>query len=143
MVRVEHVMGTVVSLHLRDPGIADAAVDGVFGWFHEVDARFSTYREDSEVSRLGRGALGVGESSDDVREVLALCDDVHRESEGIFEVWGRRHGPPFDPSALVKGWSVDRAAAMLEGAGARNFYLNAGGDVVGRGGAQPGRGWRV
>ncbi|MBJ7595176.1 MAG: FAD:protein FMN transferase, partial [Candidatus Dormibacteraeota bacterium] len=47
------------------------------------------------------------------------------------------------PSALVKGWSVDRAAAMLEGAGARNFYLNAGGDVVGRGGAQPGRGWRV
>jgi thiamine biosynthesis lipoprotein len=39
----------------------------------------------------------------------------------------------------VKGWALDRAARMLERAGARRFSLNAGGDVVLRGGAP----WRV
>ena len=43
-----------------------------------------------------------------------------------------------DPTGLVKGWAVERAAALLEAAGARRLLVDAGGDVVVRGGP-----WRV
>jgi hypothetical protein len=40
--RVEAVMGTAVSLDLRDPEVPGYAVDAVFDHLREVDARFST-----------------------------------------------------------------------------------------------------
>ena len=48
-----------------------------------------------------------------------------------------------DPSGLVKGWAVDRAAQILDLAGARNYSINAGGDIRLRGGALPSLVWRV
>ena len=140
MVRVEHVMGTVVSLDLRDRDVPAEAVDAAIAWFHEVDARFSTYRENSEVSRMSRGIVPDAACSEEMREVLAICDAIHREAGGAFDV---RATGRFDPSAVVKGWSVDRAVALLEDAGARNFSLGAGGDIVTRGEPEPGRTWRV
>lgn len=56
MVRAEPVMGTVVSLDIRDQGVPGAAVDAAVAWFHEVDATFSTYRPESEISRISRGS---------------------------------------------------------------------------------------
>ena len=141
MVRVEHVMGTVISLDLRDVTIAADVVDAVFAWFDEVDRRFSTYRDDSEVNQVNRGARAVVECSHEMRDVLTLCDRVEVESAGAFDAWGLGGG--LDPSAVVKGWSVDHAVEILEGAGARNFSLGAGGDVVTRGVPAPGRAWRV
>lgn len=141
MVRVEHVMGTVVSLDLRDAGIEADVVDAVFAWFHEVDRRFSTYRDDSEVNRVKSGTRDVVECSHELRDVLTLCDRVEVESGGAFDAWGL--GAGLDPSAVVKGWSVDHAVAILEDAGARNFSVSAGGDVVARGVPLPGRTWRV
>jgi thiamine biosynthesis lipoprotein len=142
MVRVEQVMGTVVSVDVRDR-LLESALDDVIGWFHEVDTRFSTYRPDSEISRLSRGELALDQCSSDVHAVLALCQDVHRRSNGVFDVWRHRADGHLDPSALVKGWSVDRAATILESNGARNFCINAGGDVVARGEPATGRRWRV
>jgi thiamine biosynthesis lipoprotein len=141
MVRVEHVMGTVISLDLRDHEIPAGAVDAAFLWFHEVDGRFSTYKNDSEVNQVNRGEVRTADCSNDMREVLGLCDTIHEESAGAFDVRAASAG--LDPSAVVKGWSVDRATALLELAGARNFCLNAGGDVVTRGEPSSGRAWRV
>ena len=55
----EHVMGTVVSFDV--PARAgEPRGDGSLGqavrWLHWVDATFSPYRDDSDVSRFGRGA---------------------------------------------------------------------------------------
>ncbi|HXA28352.1 MAG TPA: FAD:protein FMN transferase [Candidatus Angelobacter sp.] len=138
--RVEHVMGTVVSIDVRDAEADPHVLDTVVEWLHEVDARFSTYREDSEVSRLSRGELSLGDAHADVREALALCDEVHALSHGLFDVW---RGGRLDPSALVKGWSVERAALILQLAGLGDFCVNAGGDVLVRGEAAPGEPWRV
>jgi thiamine biosynthesis lipoprotein len=133
-------MGTVVSLDVRDPEIPEAVLEAAIAWFHDVDGRFSTFRADSEVSRLARGELGESECSRDLREVLGLCAEVKRRSGGCFDV---QHGGRLDPSGLVKGWSVERAAEMLVTSGARNFLIGAGGDVVVRGGPAPGERWRV
>ena len=48
-----------------------------------------------------------------------------------------------DPSGLVKGWAVDRAGEVLDAAGARNYSLNAGGDIRLRGAPLPEPRWRI
>ncbi len=136
-------MGTAISLDVRE-GILDArAVDAAFARLRDVDARFSTYREDSEISRLGRGELAEADCSRDVLEVLALCDDLYRTSDGYFDARGYRGATGPDPTAVVKGWAVEEVAWMLQEAGAARFAINAGGDVVVRGGVAPGRPWRI
>jgi thiamine biosynthesis lipoprotein len=127
-------MGFPVSLRVDDPDVPEEAADAVFGWLREVDARFSPFRDDSEVSRLERGE--VARVSADLGEVLDLCEAYRVATGGAFDV--RLPGRGLDPSAVVKGWSVQRAAGLLRAAGARRFCFNAGGDVVVAGGP-----WRV
>ena len=100
-----------------------------------MDAAFSTYRADSEISRIARGELDPAGARPMVREVLARCEALRAETGGYFDA---RAGGPLDPSGLVKGWAVQRAAALLEAAGSRDFCVDAGGDLVLRGGP-----WRV
>ncbi|MFE9453819.1 FAD:protein FMN transferase [Streptomyces sp. NPDC006739] len=139
MHRVEHVMGFPVSLRVDDEGF-DAtgapAADAVFAWLREADARFSPFRPDSEVSRHGRGELARAGLSDQLTEILDLCEHYRAATGGAFDV--RLPGRGLDPCAVVKGWAVQRAADLLAAAGARRFVLNAGGDVVAAGGP-----WRV
>jgi FAD:protein FMN transferase len=142
-IEVLHVMGTVISVDLRDRGVPDSAIGAVSDWFREVDERFSTYKPESEVSRLGRGEITVDECHPDVAEVLERCEELRVLSNGAFNAWKARRDGRLDPSGVVKGWAVDRAAAILERAGARNFAINAGGDVLARGVPEPGRKWRV
>ena len=49
----------------------------------------------------------------------------------------------FDPSGLVKGWSIERSAHILERHGARRFIINAGGDIVVRGRPDSTAPWRI
>ncbi len=149
-VRVEHIWGTAITLDLRDPGDPDRA-DAAFAWFRRVDDLFSTWRPESEISRLGRRELTTADASPEVREVLELCDRVRDESNGAFDVrFGadprvvpREGFGPIDPSGLVKGWALQRAAERLRAGGAENFAINAGGDVIVAGRPAPGSEWRV
>lgn len=133
-------MGTVITLDIRDADVSEPAVAAAFAWFHDVDATFSTFREDSQISLLSRGEISESECCAEVREVLALCAEVERRSGGCFNI---RCQGRLDPSGLVKGWSVERAASILTADGARNFLVNAGGDMVSRGRPDPGRLWRL
>ncbi|MFD5697016.1 FAD:protein FMN transferase [Streptomyces lasiicapitis] len=136
MNRVEHVMGLPVSLRIDDAHVPEGIADAVFGWLREVDARFSPFKSDSEVSRLNRGELSIAGISSDLAHVLDLGEQYRRASGGAFDM--RLPGRGLDPCAVVKGWSVQGAAELLTAAGVRRFCLNAGGDVVAAGGP-----WRV
>jgi FAD:protein FMN transferase len=142
-IRVEHVMGTAVSLDLRGAPTRETSVDAAFARLHDVDARFSTYRSDSEITRLARGELPEAEASDDVRHVLAMCDHLATTSGGAFDARTAGADGGLDPSGYVKGWVVEEAAWLLDGGGATDYLLNAGGDIVARGEAGPGRPWRI
>ena len=63
-------------------------------------------------------------------------------TDGYFDA-GRVLDEGIDPSGLVKGWAVDRAGDVLDAAGARNYSLNAGGDLRLRGAPLPEPRWRV
>jgi FAD:protein FMN transferase len=132
-------MGTAVSLEIADPVPAGAA-DEAFAWLRAVDARFSTYKVDSEISRLGAGSLSTVDCSEDVRQVLAACADLWRDTDGFFDAYA---AGALDPSGYVKGWSIEVASTRLAAAGSVNHCLNAGGDVRLRGEPAPGRPWRI
>jgi FAD:protein FMN transferase len=141
--RVEQIMGTAVGIDTRDPDIPVAAVDEAFASLRAADARFSTYKPESEVSRLGRGELTLAECSLQLRRVMALSEQLRFDSLGHFDVRGHRADGGLDPSGVVKGWAVEEAAWILDAAGARNYAINAGGDILVRGGPQPGEPWRI
>jgi len=132
-------MGTVVSLDLRSPA-PDGLVARAFELFDEADARFSPFRADSELSRLGRGELDENELSAELREVLALGDAFERASGGAFTL---HPAGTLDANGVVKGWAAQRAAGALAAGGARDFCLNAGGDLVCRGVPGAGRRWQA
>ena len=153
--RVEHIMGMPIGIDLRDPEVDPAVLDQAFDWFRLVDATFSTYDPGSEISRLNRGELTPAQVHPDIRAVLDRCHELREETDGYFDIQtdhlpvelitvsGDLTCTGIDPSGLVKGWSVDRAAQILDAAGARNYSINAGGDVRVRGGALPQASWRV
>lgn len=141
---VEMVMGMAVSIDVRD-AVPQAAIDDVVAWLHHVDDTFSTHRVDTPVSRLGLGELTLDDMPDEVLEVLRRCEQLYADTEGAFDVLAvpAPNGSRFDPSGLVKGWSLERAASLLEAHGARHFCINGGGDIALRGEPAPGERWRV
>ncbi|MFG3712243.1 FAD:protein FMN transferase [Micromonospora sp. NPDC047730] len=136
-------MGSAISLDLADDLPAaelDELAGGVFAWLREVDARFSTYRADSEVCRVDRGELPLAEAGADLRLVLARCADLWAGTDGYFDAYATGR---LDPSGYVKGWAAQVASDRLLAAGAANHCLNAGGDVRARGRSSSGRPWRI
>ena len=141
--RVEQIMGTAISLDVRDADVMPGALADAFEYLRRVDNRFSTYKPESEVSRLGRGEMQERDCSPELREVLQLCEEVRRDSEGYFDIRAHRIDGGLDPSGLVKGWSLENAGRILEAAGAHNYCINGGGDIVAHGEAAPGLAWRI
>jgi FAD:protein FMN transferase len=139
-VRVEHCMGTVFTVDVRDAGDWDHAIDDVVTRLHEVDAVFSTYRPDSDISRMGRGELSLRAAHPEVATVLDLSAQVQLETDGAFSAVTNRR---LDPTGLVKGWAVERASRMLRERGSGNHAVNGGGDVQLAGEPAPGRPWTV
>lgn len=147
LVRVVPVMGTTVSFHVAMPRPADAvverALDDAIAHLRDVDRRFSLYRPDSELSRLATGELAERDLSTDVRWVLGACDDLARATDGAFDARRHRADGIVDPSGFVKGWAVEDCAGRLDDAGARNWAVAAGGDIVASGEPVAGRPWRI
>jgi thiamine biosynthesis lipoprotein len=143
--RTEAVMGTVASFDVRAASVSvravDAAIDEAVAWLHQVDARFSPYRADSEVSRIAGGSLAEQDAHPDVRAVLAMADALAEASGGAFDVRGWRADGRLDPCGIVKGWSIQVAADRLRGEGLTAFAVNAGGDMVVRGGGPRSAAW--
>lgn len=142
---VEHVMGMAVSIDVRDPECPVEAIVEVVEWLHHVDSTFSPYLTDSPISAIGRGELANRDADREIQEVLSLCESVRDLSNGVFDVFRvpAPNGTMFDPSGLVKGWSIERSARILERHGARRFIVNAGGDIVVRGRPDSTAPWRV
>ncbi|GAA2999116.1 FAD:protein FMN transferase [Kitasatospora albolonga] len=136
MKHAEHVMGTVFSVTVRDPGPrTGAALERLVARLHEIDARFSTHRETSEVSRLARGEVEPADCHPELAEALERCAQTGRETDGWFSA---RPAGRLDPSGWVKGWAVEEACRILRHSGSREHCVSGGGDVQTAGGP-----WRI
>ena len=142
-------MGTVVSMTVHPGVLGPAAVDRAMAAacdvLHRADRVFSTWTAWSPMSRLRRGAVRLDQLDDEdageIAAVLALCSHAKQLSGGFFDPWAMAGG--VDPTGLVKGWALEQAAAVLDGAGVAAAVVNGGGDVVVHGpGPEEGR-WRI
>jgi FAD:protein FMN transferase len=133
-------MGMPIEIDLRDSDPDTSLIEVAFAILRRADEVFSTYSPDSHISRLGRGELRIADCDPAVDEVLARAARLSKETGGYFSV---RPAGTLDPSGLVKGWAVQRAADAMSVGGAGNFLINAGGDVVARGEPQAGEPWRI
>ena len=142
---VEHVMGTAVSFDIRDTTPDRDGLDEAIAWLHHVDHTFSTYIDDSPISRLGRAEITLDDVDDEVTDVLLLCEQLNDDTDGAFDAFAvpAPNGTTLDPSGVVKGWSIERAAHILEAHGHTDFTINAGGDIAIRGHAAPDTPWTV
>ncbi len=111
----------------------------VFDYFRSVDARFSTYKDDSEISQINRG-LTPEKWSPEMREIMELAEQTKRQTDDYFNI---EHNGRLDPSGVVKGWSIWRASQKLLDAGVNDFYIEAGGDIQTHGHNAKGEKWRV
>lgn len=133
-------MGMPITVSVTDRGVRQQDIDRIFDYFTCIDNTFSTYKPESEISLINRGKIGRSRYSRDMREVLRLCEKTREETNGYFDI---RRGNGIDPSGLVKGWAVFRAARMLEESGFQNYYVEAGGDIQVRGRNGFGNPWRI
>ena len=139
MIRIQEeieVWGTIVfvdatSTHLSEKSLR-VAIDDVRSFTHHVDEVFSTYKQNSVISKLRCGDEEIDSCSPEVIEVWNSCANARHLSDGAFDPWKVSGG--FDPSGYVKGWAADICADMLVTVGAAHVQVNAAGDIALRGG---------
>jgi thiamine biosynthesis lipoprotein len=133
-------MGMPISIEVIDADATPDDLDDAFAFLREVEAQFSTYLPESEMSRLNRGLVTYDTASQTMRDMLDRADDTRRETGGHFNAW--RDGR-CDLAGVVKGWAIRAVADRLAARGRRNFLVNAGGDIQTAGGNADGEAWRV
>jgi thiamine biosynthesis lipoprotein len=129
MRRVEMIMGMPVIIDIPEATV-DTIFEAVFSYLRHIDQLFSTYRDDSEVTRFNNGLLKKDDLSADVKYVLEECEYYARFTNGYFSAY---YGEQFDPSGYVKSWAMQQAAHMIESAGYQTYLLNIAGDMIGSG----------
>jgi thiamine biosynthesis lipoprotein len=155
-------MGTIVTIHVVAPD-SEAAIDRAFAWFHEIEARCSRFREESELMQLTAQVGAPVPVSPILFEALRFALMVSAESGGAFDVSSgsnRSSGNyrdldldagnqtvtvqrplDLDLGAVAKGLAVDMAARELHRF--TDFAIDAGGDLY-LGGMNPeGVSWTV
>ncbi len=119
----------------------DAALDAVFEYFTAIDARFSTYKPQSEIMKINRGELKKNEYSEEMKEIFNLAERTEKDTNGYFSII--RPDGVIDPSGIVKGWAIWNAATLVERMGYENYFIDVGGDIQSKGIDAEGRAWTI
>ncbi|MFA5931938.1 MAG: FAD:protein FMN transferase [Candidatus Paceibacterota bacterium] len=152
MKQVQIIMGTPVMIEINDEEAKEELFQEVFDYFKYVDQKFSTYKEDSEITKinkkikkLARNAshndAGGEEMSSDMELVFKLSEETKNLTNGYFDIVTPEGN--YDTSGLVKGWSIYNASKILEKNGVKNFTVEAGGDIQVSGKNKDGEAWCI
>jgi len=129
LTRAQYLMGTVCEIS------ADVPADAAFTECARIESMLSTWRDDSELARVNRGAA----PGDELRALLAITDQYKRDTGGAFDPhirallnkWGIRQGNSdgYEEGAFAKGYAIDRMLDMLRDRGATHAVINFGGQI--------------
>ena len=133
-------MGMPITVDIVDTKATESIFDEVFSYFEYIDNTFSTYKDQSEISRINRQELKLMDASEDMRTIFALAEDTRLSTDGFFDI---QYDGRYDPSGIVKGWAIFNAAELIKQKGFENFYVEAGGDIQAYGVNAQGQKWRV
>jgi thiamine biosynthesis lipoprotein len=141
MQQTKIMMGMTIKVEIADQNAKEDIFNEVFSYFREVDEKFSTYKKDSEISKLNRNELDKSKLSDEMIEVLELCQKTKSETNGYFDI--KNPDGINDPSGLVKGWAIWKAANIIKNKGYQNFFIDAGGDIQAFGKNKNNEFWKI
>ena len=120
MIYVFEAMGTVVSI---EPPLRVPELEKVFA---DLNARFSLYLPESELSRIADGSLSMMDASREMRDAYSMALEWRSLTGGAFTP--HRPDGVIDLSGIVKALAIDAAGSRL--ADCDDWILNAGGDVL-------------
>ncbi len=132
-------------------------------WFAVTDALIEVLDVANEVSEMTAGAFDItvgplvnlwGFGPQDTRDEIPAREDIEsaRAQSGYRNLELRQApaairkqlpGLYIDLSSIAKGYAVDRIAELLEGRGIRNYLVEIGGELRGKGHNQRGSAWRI
>lgn len=133
-------MGMPVTIEVIDTRVTNEDIQEVFAYFHYIDKKFSTFKKDSEISKINRGELKVSQSSNEMQKILVLCEKTKLETNGYFDI---NIDGKLDPSGIVKGYAIYEGAEILRKKGFSNFYVEIAGDIQVLGKNNKGEKWQV
>lgn len=140
MKKTQIIMGMPITLTIVDSEVKEEDIHEVFNYFRKIDARFSTYKKKSEISKFNKKEINEPDLSTDMRLILSLADETKKETNGYFDI--HKDGE-IDTSGIVKGWAIQNAVNILLERGYRNFMVDAGGDIQTNGRNHKGNKWQI
>ncbi|MBP6859219.1 MAG: FAD:protein FMN transferase [Candidatus Magasanikbacteria bacterium] len=141
MFETRDLMGMPITVTVLDGAVGPGDIKEVFDYFTYIDNTFSTYKTDSEISRINKKEIIEEQYSVDMKTVLRLSEETKKITNGYFDI--QRVDGSYDPSGLVKGWAIYGAACILKNKKFENFYIEAGGDIEASGRNNQNENWRV
>ncbi len=76
-------MGMPVTLEVIDASATEALFETVFSYFQHVDEKFSTYKENSEISQINNHSLDLQQASEEMKTVFELAEQTRLEPTDI------------------------------------------------------------
>jgi len=135
------IMTMPVVVEIDDREATGELFDAVFAYLTYMDETFSFFKPTSEVSAINRGELAPDQWSVDIREMFVCAEDTKRITGGYFDIV--TPSGAIDPSGIVKGWAIEKAAQLLRARGVQNFYVEIAGDIAVGGVNAQGEPWRI
>ena len=138
------IWGTVVSIQVPKSFAGksfDSACEQAIDFYRHIDNTFSTFKVNSEVSQIRQGRLSIESASVEVKLVWNKCLDLRELTQRAFDPWAVPGG--FDPSGFVKGWAAQESLRFFKDLEIDHLQINAGGDVVVRGGVDFETPWNI
>ena len=132
--------GMPITIDINDPKAKSNDFDDVKDYFNYIDTVFSTYREDSEISKINNHLLSEEQYSVDMKQIFKLSEETKTLTNGYFDIKKDAH---IDPSGIVKGWAIYKASQILKEKGYKNFYIDAGGDIEVSGQNEKNENWNI
>lgn len=135
------IMAMPISIELADERATQESLEKAFAVFTDADARFSTYKAESEISRINRGEIEATDFSPAMQEVLRIGEEARMSTKGYFTV--KNPEGALDPSGVVKGWAIKKAAEELIALGHTDFMVDGSGDMAFLGKNAKGNEWSI
>lgn len=135
------IMGMPIRLRIVGEEVSEALFEKAFSLLEDIDERFSTYKETSEISKINRDEIAEGAWSIDMEEVFEIAEVTKEETGGYFDI--EKPDGTIDPSGVVKGWAIQKVYEFLIEEGVENFLIDIAGDIATHGVNEKGESWAL
>ena len=86
MLETRIIMDMPVTLEVVDAAATSGVLAEVFDYFDTIDNTFSTFKAESEISRINRGELSLEDASEDMKIIFALAEQFRLRTNGYFDI---------------------------------------------------------